>query len=193
MKKKNHSVGFFSSYYRGAECLLQLWPKIREQVPDATLDIYYGWESYLAIKGEDAFYERMLTKFDEMKDQGVTEHGRVSHEELAKIMQRTQVWTYPTEFPEIFCITAVKANAAHTKPVVTEVAALKETAGPIASRIKTRRIYFDEYAQKKFVDAVVEALNNPLTEDDIKQQAEWVKQWDWSNIAKQWSEVVDGR
>lgn len=191
MKKKANSVGYFSSYYRGAETLLKLWPAIRKEVPDATLDLYYGWEAYLAIAGETDFYERMVKLFDKMKGQGVTEHGRVGHAELIKIMKQTQVWAYPTEFPEIFAITAVKANAAHCKPVITEVAALKETGGPVATRIKTKRIYFDEYSQKKFIKAVVDALKNPLTKDEIRAQDSWVEQWDWANIAKQWSGAIE--
>jgi glycosyltransferase involved in cell wall biosynthesis len=89
MEKRKNSVGYFSAYYRGLECLLGMWPKIREQVPDATLDVYYGWESWVALQGEDDFYERMERRFEELKTQGVTVHGRVSHVELAKAMRST--------------------------------------------------------------------------------------------------------
>lgn len=93
--KKPNSVGYFSAYYRGLETLLDIWGDIRKQVPTATLDVYYGWESWLAIQGEDAFYEQMEKKFEEMKDQGVTVHGRVGHKDLIKAMQSIQVWAYP--------------------------------------------------------------------------------------------------
>ena len=86
-KKRINSVGYFSAYYRGLECLLNMWPEIRRGVPNATLDVYYGWESWVGLEGEDDFYHRMCAKFEELKSEGVTVHGRVSHEELAKAMQ----------------------------------------------------------------------------------------------------------
>jgi len=105
MKKRPYSVGYFSAYYRGLECLVDLWPEIKKQVPEATLDVYYGWQSWVSAEGEDDFYHRMTAKFEAAKDHGVTVHGRVSHTELAKAMLATKVWCYPTEFQEINCIT----------------------------------------------------------------------------------------
>lgn len=183
-ERKPHSVGYFSAYYRGLEMLLDMWPKIREKVPDATLDIYYGWESWLAFEGEDDFYKRMVVKMKSLEDQGVTEHGRVSHEKLASKMAETQVWAYPTQFAEIHCITALKAQEAGCYPVVTSVAALKETVQSGVS-IDTDHIYSDEYSQQKFIDAVVDGLENG-------KQGEAVEGVDWSDVAKQWKEHIDG-
>lgn len=182
MTKRPNSVGYFSAYYRGLECLLKMWPKIREQVPDATLDVYYGWESWVAIQGEDEFYDRMEAKFAKLKDQGVTIHGRVSHVELAEAMKSIQVWAYPTEFEEIHCITALKAQEARCFPVTTNVAALDETVQS-GVKIKTKRIYSDEYKQSKFVEAVVKALAESSTGTPVPNT-------DWSDVAKQWDAVI---
>lgn len=192
MRKKKHSVGYFSAYYRGAEMLVDLWPKIRAEVPDATLDIAYGWQSWVNAEGEDEFYHRMNDKFAAVKKMGVKVHDRLSHKDLAKLMNRTAVWAYPTEFSEIFCITAVKANAAHMKPVITDVAALQETGGPVADFVEAARIYSDEYAQDEFVAKVVKALKEPLTEKEIKQQDKFVKQFQWSEVAKEWGYAIKG-
>jgi glycosyltransferase involved in cell wall biosynthesis len=183
MKKRSNSVGYFSAYYRGLECLLDMWPKIREKVPDATLDVYYGWESWLALEGEDAFYQRMEKRFEELKDQGVTVHGRVSHVELAKAMRATQVWAYPTQFAEIHCITALKAQEAGCYPVVTNVAALNETVQS-GDKIRTKRIYVDEYQQEKFIKAVVDALEQEKTGTPVPGT-------DWSDIARAWSNEIE--
>lgn len=182
--KRKHSVGYFSAYYRGLECLLELWPAIRKEVPDATLDIYYGWESWLALEGEKGkpLFMRITSLLSELMDQGVTEHGRVSHEELAKAMKQTQVWAYPTEFPEIHCITALKAQEAGCWPVVTNVAALKETVVQ-GDKIDCANIYSNDYAKKKFVKAVVSALKEGKT-------AKPVPAVDWASVATQWAEVI---
>ncbi len=180
--KKTNSVGYFSAYYRGLECLLKMWPKIREQVPDATLDVYYGWESWVAMQGKDDFYERMEDLFEQMKPLGVTVHGRVSHEKLAEAMKETQVWAYPTEFAEIHCITALKAQEARCYPVVTTVGALNETVQS-GSKIRTKKIYSDEYKQEQFIKEVVEALKEG-------KLGEPVPSTDWSDVAKAWDKEI---
>lgn len=182
MNRRKNSVGYFSAYYRGLECLLTMWPKIRERVPTATLDVYYGWESWVGLQGKDDFYDRMEQKFEELKTQGLTVHGRVSHEELARAMRNIQVWAYPTEFTEIHCITALKAQEAGCYPVVTNVGALEETVQS-GIKLKTKRIYSDEYQQEKFIEAVITAMK----ED---RHGRPVPNTDWSDVAKQWDAVI---
>lgn len=184
MKKRINSVGYFSAYYRGLECLLDMWPKIRESIPDATLDVYYGWESWVGLEGEDDFYIRMEQKFKKFASEGVTVHGRVSHEELAKAMLEIQVWAYPTQFEEIHCITALKAQEAGCYPVVANVAALKETVVQ-GDRLNTKKIYIDEYQQLKFVKAVVAALKEKKTSTPVPD-------CDWSDVGKKWDTELKG-
>lgn len=187
--KKKHSVGYFSAYYRGLETLLDMWHRIRSAVPDATLDVYYGWESWVSMQGEDDFYHRMEKKFALLKDHGVTVHGRVSHIDLAKAMKETQVWAYPTQFEEIHCITALKAQEAGCYPVVTNVAALKETVQhdkmgkDISTFIKSRAIASDQYKQEKFADAVIEALLQEKTGTPVPGV-------DWADVAKSWDATI---
>lgn len=182
MTKKANTVGYFSAYYRGLEVLLNLWPAIRKEIPDATLTAAYGWESWLAIQGEDDFYQRMERKFEEMKDQGVTVVGRLGHKKLIELMKETQVWAYPTEFPEIHCITALKAQEALCFPVTTNVAALDETVQS-GVKIPTKRIYFDEYSQKKFVNEVVQALK-------FNKVGRPVPNTDWHDVSLLWEKAI---
>lgn len=189
-----HSVGYFSAYYRGLECLLELWPRIRMAVPDATLDIYYGWGSWDTLEGANgkAFHDRIDQKLSELADQGVTEHGRVSHEELAKVMKATKVFAYTTEFPEISCITMMKVLAAGCYPVTTGVAALKETQGGFGTTVECANLYSNDYAKKKFVTAVVAALKDDSY--DPEPARKWaLDTYSWDNIATQWSDVINAK
>lgn len=182
MTKRKNSVGYFSAYYRGLECLLNMWPKIRAAIPNATLDVYYGWESWVGLEGEDDFYHRMENKFNELRGHGVTIHGRVSHEQLATAMAEIQVWAYPTEFPEIHCITALKAQEAGCYPVVTNVAALNETV-KTGDKIRTKKIYTDEYKQEQFTQKVIDALREGKT-------APPVLGCDWEDVAREWDATI---
>jgi glycosyltransferase involved in cell wall biosynthesis len=161
-----------------------MWPKIRESVPDATLDVFYGWESWIGLEGEDDFYHNMEAKFAKLKDYGVTVHGRVSHEELAKAMKEIQVWAYPTQFTEIHCITALKAQEAGCYPVTTNVAALKETVQS-GEMLNTKKIYIDEYQQEKFAKKVIAALLEGKTGTPVPN-------CDWSDVAKSWHTELKG-
>ena len=185
VKKRKHSVGYFSSYNRGLECLLDMWPSIRKEVPDATLDIYYGWDVFdkVANTEQKQWKAKMLIKLGRLKKDGVTEHGRVSHEELAKRMGEIAVWAYPTEFTEIHCITALKAQEAGCIPVTTNVAALDET---VQSGIKLdwSDIYGNDEAQEAFVASVVASLNV------IGYLHSPVPNCDWQDVAHQWNEVI---
>lgn len=183
MTKRKNSVGYFSAYYRGLRCLLKdIWPLVRAEVPDATLDVYYGWESWVGLEGEDDFYFEMEELFEKMKSQGVTVHGRVSHEQLAKAMKGIQVWAYPTEFPEIHCITALKAQEAGCYPVVTNVAALQETV-QCGDKIRTKKIYTDEYKQEQFAKKVVDALREGKTGTAVPGV-------DWADVAGEWDATI---
>ena len=141
-------------------------------------------------EGEDAFYKRFTRKLELAKEFGVTEHGRVSHTELADAMLGAHVWAYPTEFKEINCITALKANASGLTPIITDVAALKETGGPEATYIETDTLYSDEYSKQKFVKEVVKALKEKPDPARIKRQREWVEQFTWDKIAGQWKDAI---
>lgn len=182
---RGHSVGYFSAYYRGLKVLLTMWPKIRKAVPDATLNIYYGWGSWDTLEGENGreFHEDIDHLLDELKDQGVKEWGRVDHETLAEAMRQTKVWAYPTEFPEIFCITAIKAQAAGCIPAVTKVGALPEVV-LTGEQLGYPNIYSNEYAQAKFVEAVVRQLG--AQDGEVVTDEAW---W-WDDVATKWAEVM---
>ena len=162
-----------------------MWPKIRAAVPDAELNIYYGWGSWDSLEGENGrqFHERIDRMLAELKDQGVTEHGRVDHETLAEAMRQTKVWAYPTEFPEIHCITALKAQAAGCWPVVTNVGALKETVQS-GSKLDFANIYSNDYAQQRFINSVIAGLRLEGAEPVVPEGAFW------EDVAKQWKEVI---
>lgn len=180
--KRPNSCGYYSSYDRGLYTLLTLWPKIREQIPTASLDVAYGWDMYLIVRGKDEYYQKTQALLEELKDQGVTEHGRMSHEDLAKLMKTTQVWTYPTEWTETCCITALKVQEAGMWPVTTRIAALDETVVQ-GDKLDVLNIYTNEYAQNKFVKLVVSALREKKTTDPVPNV-------DWSDVANEWMEII---
>jgi glycosyltransferase involved in cell wall biosynthesis len=187
---RSHSVGYYSSYDRGLLTLLEMWPEIREAVPDASLDIFYGWEGYDSMHRNNPTQMKwkwqMVRLLADLKPLGVTERGRVSHEELAAHMKRTKVWAYPTTFAEISCITAMKAQAAGMIPVTTGCYALAETILDNKYTVKTDEIDTDEAKREEFIQTVIKALKSSDTPDPKPA----IEKFNWTVVAKQWDEAL---
>ena len=85
---RNKKLFWGSSYDRGLENLLFIWPDIKEKHPDSELHICYGWDLFLKTNSNNpermAWYERMRVAMDQ---DGVVHHGRVGKEELKKIRE----------------------------------------------------------------------------------------------------------
>lgn len=186
IKRNPFKVMYSSAPNRGLKVLLEMWPKIKERVPKAELYWAYGWKTYdLGMKTSPQGRRYKEEVVELLKQPGVVELGRIGHEELAKHMAETSVWAYPTEFPEIFCITAVKMQAAGAIPIHSGVAAVGEkTICPFGINLDCKDIYTNKEAQQKFIDAVVEKLNSPAPREPMM---DWAKgSWSWANTAKGW-------
>lgn len=128
VKKNKYSLGYFSNYSRGLPILVSLYPYLKKRYPELTLTVCYGKQTW--FESTDRLADEMSIK---MKELGITEHGKVGHQELADIMKETSVWVYPIwNYSESYCITAMKTQAAGMIPVVNKLGALYETVHPDA-------------------------------------------------------------
>ncbi len=126
---KHPKLFYASSYDRGLDILLKMWPKIKEAVPGATLDVCYGWDLFdVAARDNKERQEWKKTQVKLLKQEGIAEHGRVGKDKLWEIRSKCGVWAYPTYFTEINCITALESQLDGLVPVTMTLGALKETA-----------------------------------------------------------------
>lgn len=111
---------------RGLLPLLQMWPKIKKAIPDASLNIYSDingkWVNDVAKEQMDEIHKILAT---DLKD--VIVHGWVSKDILARAWSTADIWLYPCIFQETFCLTALEAAASKTLAIGTPLAALTET------------------------------------------------------------------
>lgn len=185
-KNEPHKVIYASCPSRGLIHLLREWSYIKDEVPDAELDIYYGWNA--AFRQQAAVhpgFRRLMTEIENLKGQnGVTWHGRVGKHELAEAFSRAQVWAYPCIFPEISCITAMEAQIHGCTPVVSTYAALQETV-----RFGLRDEY-DFGESKDHVMRYVQTLIDELREPKFALKEEMVswarKTFRWEAVAREW-------
>lgn len=176
---------YTSSYDRGLQHILMMWEDIRKNVPKAELHIFYGWNTYDAMvaKGVRSIdFKLAMTKL--MQQEGVFEHGRVGHKQLAKEFAKSGVYAYPSHFEEISCISAMKAQASGCIPVVTNYAALSETV-KYGYKIDGKAGEFP--TDENFKTTLIDILNNPDKQNEIRKEMLSNKsQWGWDKVAKQW-------
>jgi glycosyltransferase involved in cell wall biosynthesis len=180
VKRIPHKVLYSSCPSRGLENLLRIWPEVRKAVPDAELHFFYGWTNF--IKGNSNYASRMewMREMQELaKQEGIVDRGRIGHKELAKEMLSSDIWAYPCTFPEISCITAMKAQASGAYPVVVPYAALEETVQ-----------YGDKVSLDDYKDALIKRLKAP--QDDLrKEMSDWsLNKFSWLKTAEILSEEL---
>jgi glycosyltransferase involved in cell wall biosynthesis len=175
-----YSCIYGSSYPRGLKQVLDIWPTVKEHYPNATLDIYYGWQPWdlLPPEQEAKMRERIAT----LHPLDVREHGQVGHDELNRAYERTSLWVYPCNCTEAFCVTALRAQFAGCIPVIIEVSALNET---VRHGYKCKRP--DEY-----LSTLLKAMSEieKISLDKRQMMREFIlKEYTWKIIATKWSEM----
>lgn len=184
---RHHKLFWGSSYDRGLNHLLNLWPKIKDAHPDAELHVAYGWNLFDAAYANNperiAWKERMNKLMDAP---GVTHHGRLNKTDLRKLQEQCGIWAYPTDFQETCCITALDCQLVGCVPVTMKLAALAET---VHSGFLIEGDIYDEETQEAWLKAVLELMGD---EEHWNQEREkgkvWAQQFSWENVAKKWME-----
>lgn len=151
-----------SSPDRSWPVLLDMWPQIRKQVPDAELHLYYGFDNWKKGAANDsaqlALIGRLEKQIDSLGSQGVVYHGRVNQEELALAYLTAGVWVYPTWFSETSCISAMEAQAAGCHLITSPIAALTETCQVNTTFIEGE--WTSKEYQDNFIKATVKAIKH---------------------------------
>ena len=190
----DRSMAYYSAPDRGLETLLKVWRDIRYAVPDATLDIFYGFTPYWHVAmGRNPELRRVKDSIESMvadlEGCGVTWRGMVGHDELHEAMSKTDLWLYPTAFPETSCITAMKCMALGCMPVTSRFpgSALPETIGEydLGPEPRSGSIYEDREWLDEWVQTVIKAARTPEAERSVNREdmQSWAKQhYAWSEL-----------
>lgn len=119
LSKKVEKVPFRFIYTsdpsRGLTNLINLIPQIKERYPLTTLHIF--------VKKDNIEYET-LKKIEKLDY--IYIYGRVSQQELAIELLKSDIFFYPTDFKETYCISALESMCAKCLVVTVKLAALTE-------------------------------------------------------------------
>ena len=183
-----------SSPDRALSALIRLFPKIKAKEPRAKMKWAYGFDIFDIIHAKDrekqAWKKTMLRK---MKEAGIENLGKISHQEVADLTLSAGVMLYPTHFMEIDCVSARKAQLAGTHVVCADFGALKTTV-KYGYKIKspyTKDNWCPPYAfdmaddperDDEYVEAVLKAFENT----ERQEMREWAKTFTPEYVSSVW-------
>jgi glycosyltransferase involved in cell wall biosynthesis len=116
---------------RGLQNVLWAWPRIQAARPAATLQIFCNITHDEHLEANRPFLELVLTV------PGVIHAGPVSQSELAVHLNKADILLSPNPYPETSCIALMESLAAGLDAVVSDRAALPETAAGFARLVTT--------------------------------------------------------
>ena len=119
---------YSSCVERGLSALLELWPRLRAAVPDATL-VIAGYNPFPKISHDPRIDEFAMHHFIQQHSDSIRHVGRLSRAELYEEMATTDGWLYPTDFTETSCITALEMLYSGVVCLYYPVAGLVDTLG----------------------------------------------------------------
>ena len=167
---------YLAAYHRGLRGVLEAWPAVIKEHPDAELHIYYGRECWGLITQDEM--NRLVSMMDQP---GVKEMGRVSHGELAKAICQASFMVNVSSFKETYSIVTAKALAGGCIPIITNT---------IDSSIVPPSVQLIDHtapdAVSQFKDQLVEMMNRAKAGDleDLRAECQaWASEhltWDAS-------------
>jgi len=180
---------YTSSYDRGLEHLLKIWPEVRKEVPGAELHVYYGWGTFNKLRTDEKNREWKSWMMVQMRDlAGVHEHGRIDQIKLAQEMKSASIFAYPCHFEEISCISVMKAQIAGCIPLTTDYAALTETN---LTDLKVKgNPRDDETVLEEYKKQLIAHLKGEVGVDRAMIEKNAREKFTWTAVAKQWSELT---
>jgi FkbM family methyltransferase len=171
-----------------APLLNDVWPRVKERLPDARLTVIGGhYKLGAAFAHADEESEFMKIAGPSMDDPTITFTGIVPQKTVAELSAKAGWFIYPASLPETYGISTVEALYANTPLLTCRFGALEETS--------TDNSYLIDYAitpnglfpninpqlqVEKFVDMVVDAAGDldeyrrrQLALNDIKDLVGW--------------------
>ena len=156
IKREPKRFCYTSNYMNGLHQILKYsWPIINKAHPDAEFHIYYGL---------DGCSEEMKDELRKLFIQdGVYDHGRVSHKEIAKEMKRSSFLYYYTASPnDSDCISVIEALASGCIPIIWNKNVYSRFHGLLCPHPP-----LEESAHKTLAEKLSELLENDLERENV--------------------------
>jgi len=119
-KVKNRFI-FTSVPARGLNTMLEIWPRIRQEIPDASLVITSDYRLWGCGRGNELFLGKALGL------DGVQYLGAVTRPRLVEEQLKAELNAYTCNYEELFCIAIAESQVAGEYTITPQIGALKTT------------------------------------------------------------------
>lgn len=171
---------------RGLKQLLAAWPKIKEEISDASLVIT---SDYTLWGGPHPGNQNHRLSWARQQD--VQFMGAVPRERLISEQKRAEIQSYPCTYEELFCISAAECAVAGAIPVTSAMGALPTTneAGIVIPGDPTTAAFANQFAnrivsllthEREFLESVRRTVRTSA-----------IRRFDWHVIAEQWETLFE--
>lgn len=199
-RREKNTIIWASSPDRGLHNLLQIFPLVRQQVPNAVLKIFYRFDPwYQDLMGHHnvnsrraRYINECLERLGRYGENGVFLIGQVPNKQMSFEMQKARVLAYtcdPLRFTEGFSVTIMDACAAGCLPIISDVDALADVYGEAAHIVPGRAHRPD--VQAAWVTAICRALSDDEWHQTITTKAvAFSKSFDRHAVAGRWEGLI---
>jgi len=180
---------YSSTPFRGLALLPGIFTEIQKIHPDAELHIFSGMKVYEGANAQgEAIEATFKPTYEALANMpGVTVHGNVKQNELARHLMRSKILAYPNIFDETSCITAIEAMAAGCGIVTSRRGALPETIGDAGLFVEGDPFSLPYLSQ--FVRYICNLLSDDRAWNDLSQRGlARAQRYSWDLIAKELSD-----
>lgn len=119
-KVKNRFI-FTSVPARGLDIMLEIWPRIKKEIPDATLVITSDYRLWGSGRGNEHFMARAIGL------DGITFLSAVPRPRLVEEQLKAELNVYTCNYEELFCIAIAESQVAGAYTMTPEIGALSTT------------------------------------------------------------------
>jgi len=176
-KKQKNKFIWTSAPDRGLNKLIEYFHDIRKLIPDAELYIY---------QDKNIIDEKII----EQECEYIHFCGRKDNVEILEEFESSEMWFYPTNFEESYCLSALEAQMAKCVCVASDLAALHESVGDRGVLLK-EEIYSEKYKEEA-INQIVNILNNEELKKEYQEKGyEWALKQNLDERAKQWYKLFE--
>jgi len=178
-----------------------IWPKVKQQIPDARLKIIGGYYRF-SVNDEPDQQEkdwRRMADDPAMAEMGVEFTGVIPQYEIANILSNASFMLYPCAFPETFGISTLESLLYNTPSITCRFGALEEIAIEgacyhIDYAVEPNNLFPDINTPQqvdKFVATTVYAHANKYLHQQKQYYCNIIKDIaGWDSVALQWKQHI---
>lgn len=202
--KKPYKFIYSSFPNRGLLPLLQMWPKIYENQPLSSLELFCDLDGKWVNETEPLQMKeikRLLNEYKSHKSNyNIVYHGWVDKETLTRHWCESDIWFYPCIFSETFCLTALEAAISKTFIITNGLAALQNTVGDRGIIIEGNPL--TQEWQELALNEIKKYITQPDNSTDnieinmnknnlIQKNYQWAINLTWKNRANKLIEILN--